>query len=136
MEKLATGFYNLSGGAVDAAGRLYFVDPRWHRIYRWTPETKDLTIVRDNPLDPVNLVFDKAGNLIVVSSGGTGWPCILSGRTGRRIRSSSEPGNPRAERPGMTAVLPANYWVNGDFTNTSRRPTLTSTSRWTRCSSS
>ena len=72
VEKLAGGFYNISGGAVDSAGRLYFVDPHWHRIYRWTPETKALTIVRDNPLDPVNLAFDKAGNLIVVSAGGSG----------------------------------------------------------------
>ena len=28
------------------------------------------------------------------------------------------PKEPSAERPGMTAVLPVNYWVNGDFTNT------------------
>ena len=70
LEKLAGGFYNASGAAVDAKGRLYFVDPNWHRIYRWTPETKDLSIIRDNPLFPVNLAFDKAGNLVVVSKGG------------------------------------------------------------------
>ena len=51
-------------------------------------ETKKLTIVRDNPLDPVNLVFDKAGNLIVVSNGGsTAWPSTPSGLTGPRTRS-------------------------------------------------
>ena len=72
VEKLAGGFYHASGGTVDAAGRLYFVDAKWHRIYRWSPQAKELAIIRDNPLDPVNLVFDKAENLIVVSSGGSG----------------------------------------------------------------
>ena len=72
VEKVSGGFYNISGAAVDAAGRVYFVDAHLQRIYRWSPETKELRIIRDNPLDPVNLAFDKAGNLIVVSSGGKG----------------------------------------------------------------
>jgi sugar lactone lactonase YvrE len=118
VEKLSTGFYNLYGGAVDAAGRLYFVDARWHRIYRWSPETKDLTIVRDHPLDPVNLVFDKAGNLIVASSGGSGMAVYAFRPDGPEDELTVLQREPSAERPGMTAVLPVNYWVNGDFTNT------------------
>jgi Pectate lyase superfamily protein len=70
VQKIASGFFNLSGGTADAAGDLFFVDPRFQRIYKLNSQTKDVTIVRDNPLDPVNLVFDKSGNLIVVSSGG------------------------------------------------------------------
>ena len=58
--------------AVDGLGQLYFVDGHQQRIYRWSAEKKAVSIVRDNPLDPVNLVFDKAGNLIVSSSGGKG----------------------------------------------------------------
>ncbi len=118
VEKLATGFFNISGGAVDASGQLYFVDARRQRIYEWQPEARSLTVVRDNPLDPVNLVFDKAGDLIVVSSGGEGETVY-----------SFQPGSPEtqlsileperaADRPGLTAVLPSSYWVNGDFTNT------------------
>jgi sugar lactone lactonase YvrE len=118
VEKLAGGFYNLSGGAVDSAGRLYFVDAHWHRIYRWTPETKDLSIVRENPLDPVNLVFDKAGNLIVTSSGGTGMAVYSFRPDGPEDSIVVLARELARERPGMTAVLPANYWVNGDFTNT------------------
>ena len=36
VEKLAGGFYNISGGAVDPAGDFYFVDAHWQRIYRWS----------------------------------------------------------------------------------------------------
>ncbi len=70
VKRLQGGFFNISGGAVDAAGDLYFVDAHWQRIYKWAAEKKDLTVLRDDPLDPVNLAFDKAGDLIVVSSGG------------------------------------------------------------------
>ncbi len=118
MEKLATGFYNISGAAVDAAGRLYFVDPRWHRIYRWTPDTKKLTIIRDNPLNPVNLVFDKAGNLIVVSNGGSTMAVYSIRPDGPEDEVTLLEREPAAERPGMNAVLPVNYFVNGDATNT------------------
>jgi sugar lactone lactonase YvrE len=117
VEKLHTGFYNISGAAVDASGRLYFVDSHWHRIYRWSPESKDLRIIRDNPLEPVNLVFDKAGNLVVVSSGGKGLSVYAFKPDGPEDEITVLPPEPSTERPGMTPALPVNYWVNGDFTN-------------------
>ncbi|HEY1215015.1 MAG TPA: SMP-30/gluconolactonase/LRE family protein, partial [Bryobacteraceae bacterium] len=99
-------------------GNLYFADPRWQRIYKWAPETKDLTIVRDNPLDPVNLTFDKSGNLIVVSSGGT-TETVYSFRPGTPENQITilerQPAEPR---PGVTSAIPVDYWVNGDFSNT------------------
>ncbi len=118
LEKLSGGFYNISGGAVDASGQLYFVDAHFQRIYRWSPETKDLRIVRDNPLDPVNLAFDKAGNLIVVSSGGKGLTVYSFRPDGPEDRITVLQPEPSVERPDMTAILPVNYWVNGDFTDT------------------
>jgi sugar lactone lactonase YvrE len=118
VEKVWSGFYNISGGTVDAGGDLYFVDAHWHRIYRWSPAKKDLSVVRDNPLEPVNLVFDKSGNLIVVSSGGKGLTVYAFRPDGPEDQVTVlEPQAP-ADRPGMTAVLPVNYFVNGDFTNT------------------
>jgi sugar lactone lactonase YvrE len=124
VEKLASGFYNLGGGTVDAAGRVYFVDSKWHRIYRWEPETKKLTIVRDNPLDPVNLAFDKAGNLLVLSSGGSGMAVYAFKPDGPEEEITVLAKEPALDRPGMTAVLPGSYWVNGDFTNTFSPSTL------------
>ena len=118
MEKLADGFYNISGAAVDASGQLYFVDAHLQRIYRWSPEKKDLAIVRDNPNEPVNLAFDKAGNLIVVSSGGKGLTVYAFRPDGPEDQLTVLQPEPAAERPGMTAILPVNYWVNGDFSNT------------------
>jgi len=118
VETLASGFFNASGAAVDADGRLYFVDTRWHRIYRWDPEAKSLSIVRDNPLNPVNLAFDKSGNLVVLSSGGAGMAAYAFRPDGAEEDVTVLTREPAADRPGMTAFLPPNYWVNGDFTNT------------------
>ncbi|HZL44340.1 MAG TPA: SMP-30/gluconolactonase/LRE family protein, partial [Verrucomicrobiae bacterium] len=69
VEKLAGGFFNISGGATGPNGDFYFVDAHWQRIYRWTCSTRQLSIVSDAPTEPVNLDMDQAGNLIVVSYG-------------------------------------------------------------------
>lgn len=114
VEKLEDGFFSISGAAVDASGKLYFVDHHQQRIFGWSP-SEGLTIERDNPLDPVNLAFDKAGDLIVVSS---------SGPEGTVY--SFRPGSPKDEitvlspqatqpHPGAVALLPVNYWNNGEF---------------------
>jgi hypothetical protein len=109
VQKLAGGFFNISGGAVDPAGDFYFVDARWQRIHRWSAATRQLSTVRDAPLDPVNLAFDRAGNLMVVSYAGSG------------VIYAFKPGSPMdqlqllkpvdaAPRPGMTAVRPVGDW--------------------------
>ncbi len=114
VEKLEGGFFSISGAAVDAPGKLYFVDHHQQRIFGWSP-SEGLTIERDNPLDPVNLAFDKAGDLIVVSS---------SGPEGTVY--SFRPGSPKGEitvlapqatqpHPGAAALFPVNYWNNGEF---------------------
>lgn len=118
VAKISSGFFNLSGGAADADGNLYFTDPYMQRIYKWEPGSKDLTVVRDNALDAVNLTFDKSGNLIVVSSGGV-TETVYSFRPGT---SEDEitilERQPAEARAGLTAALPVDYWVNGDFSNT------------------
>jgi Pectate lyase superfamily protein/SMP-30/Gluconolactonase/LRE-like region len=116
VERLATGFYNISGAAVDATGQLYFVDAHFQRIYRWSPETKNAVVVSDAPLDPVNLVFDKAGDLIVVSSGGTALTAFAL-RPGT-AQMELLPLEPAVDRPGLIPALPVDYWFNGDFADT------------------
>jgi sugar lactone lactonase YvrE len=114
VERLATGFFNISGAAIDAAGQLYFVDAQFQRIYRWSPESRNAVVVSDAPLNPVNLVFDKAGELIVLSSGGRNLTAFV-------LRGDSVtllPLEPAAERPGLTPALPVDYWFNGDFADT------------------
>jgi len=71
-ERLAGGFHNISGGAVDLEGNFYFVDARWQRIHRWSWADRRLTTVSDAPIQPVNVAFDHDGNLLVVSYAGSG----------------------------------------------------------------
>ena len=114
VEKLEDGFYSIAGAAVDAAGKLYFVDRHEQRIYGWS-RAEGLSIERDQPLDPVNLAFDKAGDLLVLSSNGP-----------ESTVYSFRPGSPQSEitvlqpqpvtqHAGATALLPVNYWNNGEF---------------------
>jgi sugar lactone lactonase YvrE len=117
VERLATGFYNISGAAIDPAGQLYFVDAHFQRIYRWSPESKNAVVVSDAPIDPVNLVFDKAGDLIVVSSGGKALTAYaLNPNTGQMTTVLRL--EPAVERPGLIPALPVDYWFNGDFADT------------------
>ncbi len=109
VEKLAGGFYNISGGAADPTGDFYFVDAHWQRIYRWSAATRQVSTVRDNPLDPVNLAFDKAGNLMVVSYAGAG--TVYSFKPGSMDGEIAvlRP-EPAVPRPGMIPMLPASDW--------------------------
>ena len=106
VKRLATGFFDISGAAVDAAGKLYFVDVRWQRIYRWSPETGEAVVVRNTPLDPVNLAFDKGGDLLVVSRGGKGTIYSFRPEEPANQITMLEP-QPAQERPGMTALCPS-----------------------------
>jgi sugar lactone lactonase YvrE len=114
VEKLEDGFFSISGAAVDVAGKLYFVDRHQQRIYGWSA-AEGLTVERDNALDPVNLAFDKAGDLLVVSSEGTEGT-VYSFRPGSPAEELTvlKP-QPAAPHPGANAVLPVNYWNNGEF---------------------
>lgn len=114
IQKLEDGFVSIAGAAVDTSGKLFFVDRPEQRIYSWSPN-EGLAVVRDNPLDPVNLAFDKAGDLLVLSSAGPEGTVY-----------SFNPGSPQAQitvlqpqpmqpHPSSMALLPANYWNNGEF---------------------
>jgi hypothetical protein len=111
IQKATGGFFSISGGAIDAAGNLYFVDAKWQTIYRWSPTGHKLSIVRDNPTDPVELAFDKADNLMVISYAGDG--TIYSFKPDAPNDDvtllKAEPAVPR---PGMTPILPVDYWQN------------------------
>src|SRR5262249_45267193 len=72
VEKLADGFFSISGGAVDAEGTLYFVDTHWQKIYRWIEVNREAVLVSSDALQPENLAIDKAGDLLVVSRSGAG----------------------------------------------------------------
>src|ERR1019366_5762129 len=80
VDKLAGGFFNISGGAAGPRGEFYFVDAHWQRIYRWDSTSRELSTISDFPLDPVNLDVDRADNRMVVSYAGIGVVYLLSPR--------------------------------------------------------
>jgi len=109
IKKLCGGFYNISGGATAASGDFYFVDAHRQSIYRWNVNKQRVSLIRNSPLDPVNLAFDNAGNLMVVSYAGNG------------TVYSFKPGAPEDEitflkptsiaaRPNLAVILPADGW--------------------------
>jgi sugar lactone lactonase YvrE len=116
VKRLVTGFRDISGAAVNAAGTLYFVDVYWQRIYRWSPETEEAVVVRNSTLEPENLAFDKAGNLLVVSTAGKG--AIYSIRPDAPFGQISmlEP-QPSQERAGMTGIYPSGVQEIGSFSH-------------------
>jgi sugar lactone lactonase YvrE len=116
VRKLEDGFYSISGAAVDASGKLYFVDHHEQRIYGWSA-AGGLTVERDNPLDPVNLAFDKSGDLLVLSSDGPQGTVYAFHPGSPKDQVSVL--SPQAAQPhaGARVILAANYWNNGEFKN-------------------
>ena len=114
VEKVTDGFHSISGAAVDAKGKLYFVDHWQQRIFGWS-KSEGLTIERDSPLDPVNLAIDKSGNLIVQSSAGED-SSVYAFRPGSFADELTvlRP-QAAAPHPGAAMVVPVNYWINGEF---------------------
>lgn len=115
VERLSTDFFNISGAAVDHSGQLYFVDAHWQRIYKWSPENNNPVIVSDSPLSPVQLSFDKSGDLMVVSYDGNGTVYSLNPNSSAEQITLLSP-QPASSKPGLTAILPVDYWRNeNDF---------------------
>jgi hypothetical protein len=115
VRKLEEGFHSISGAAVDSSGKLYFVDHFKNRIYSWSP-SGGLIVENDHPLDPVNLAFDRSGNLMVLSSMGSEGT-VYSFRPGAPADIKVLTPQPTEPRPDARAILPANYWNNGEFRN-------------------
>jgi hypothetical protein len=114
VDKLEEGFYSIAGGAVDAKGKLYFVDRRFNRIYSWSRD-QGLVVVRDAPLDPVNLAFDKSGALMVLSSHGfEGTVYSFHPDQPAGPVTLIKP-TPVKQNAGARVVVPVNFWQNGEF---------------------
>ena len=112
-QRLETGFYSISGAAVDCNGRLYFVERQFHRIFRWSAG-KGLELIADTPLDPVSLAVDRSGHLLVLSMAGRDSSVYsLNPEQPQQIRVI-EPTDTRERRDALIA-LPVNIWNNGEF---------------------
>jgi hypothetical protein len=114
VEKLAEDFHSIGGGAVDAQGRLYFIDRFFKRIWRWS-EAGRLELVRDAALDPVNLAIDRSGNLLVLSSFGRNGTVYSVKPDAPETELTAITATPAAAHPDAATVLPVNWWNNGEF---------------------
>lgn len=125
VEKLADGFYSISGAAMAPDGSLYFVEHRFNRIYRWSRD-KGLEIVRDNPLDPVNLAIDKSGNVMALSPQGPEVTVYAFKPGSPAEEVGFIPPTPAKPREGVTVALPGNIWKNdAEFQDQLNHDTLT-----------
>jgi len=114
LRKLEDGFWSISGATVDAKGKLYFIDRRFQRIYSWAAG-EGLMVLRDQPIDPVNLAVDKSGNLLVLSSLGAD-TSVYSFKPGPSDGSIALiASTPVAPHPDATMLMPGNWWNNGEF---------------------
>ncbi len=109
VERVAGGFYNISGAAVDASGRVLFVDPKLQQIYRWSPVTKGTELLRDAPLSATNLAVDRSGNVLVVAYEGDGTVYSFNpdGPPNQLQKLEPQPATVHAE---ATAWLPNDHW--------------------------
>jgi hypothetical protein len=114
VKKLEDSFFSIACAAVDATGKLYFVDRHNQRIYSWS-QAEGIEVVRDNPLDPVNLAFDKSGNLIVMSSAGPE-ATVYTFKPGTSAEDLTllEPQSAQPH-PHASFIFPVNWWDNGEF---------------------
>ncbi|HVI97557.1 MAG TPA: glycosyl hydrolase family 28-related protein, partial [Sphingomonas sp.] len=114
VEKLEGGFFSISGAAVDAKGKLYFVEHHFQRIYSWSPD-EGLQVVRDTPTDPVNLAVAESGDLMVLSSLGPEASVYSFSPEDRDGSLKLIAPTPTATHPNAATLLPGNWWVNGEF---------------------
>lgn len=112
--KLEDGFFSIAGGVADARGKLYFVERKFNRIYSWM-EGRGLEVVRDAPLDPVNLAIDASGALFVQSSFGPETTVYSFRPDAPAEQITVIKPTPVQARPNARTVLPVNWWVNGEF---------------------
>jgi sugar lactone lactonase YvrE len=114
VKRLADGFWSISGATVDAQGALYFIDRHFQRIHRWS-EARGLEVIRDQPLDAVNLAVDASGHLLVLSSLGPKGAVYSFDPAGPPDALTLIEPTPVRDHARAQSLLPVNWWVNGEF---------------------
>lgn len=68
FQLLVSGFDFADGACLDQKGNLYFVDGRWHAVFKWDRLKQELSLILDAPTSPQALAFDQSGNLLIISN--------------------------------------------------------------------
>lgn len=113
LKKLSTGFEFIDATTTDADGNVYFLDSRWHRIYKWSVTDYALSTICDLPLSPVSMGFEKSGNLLVTTR--SNQVVVINPNTiveNYTVIDAEEAKN----RPDATALIVGHLWRNAhDF---------------------
>jgi len=124
VERVAGGFEFIDGVTADRAGNVYFVDGRWHRIYRWSPDSQTLTLVCDTPIGPLALAFDQAGHLLITACTDN-FTCTVFALDpgGDASELQALPAVPASACECTVAILPGHRWRDAhDFLAAATRP--------------
>jgi hypothetical protein len=65
-KQLVKGFEFADGITKDSKGNIFFSESRMRRIYKWSVEKNELSLVADFPWEPLSLSVDTKDNLIVL----------------------------------------------------------------------
>jgi sugar lactone lactonase YvrE len=107
VEKVAGGFEFIDGATVDSKGNIYFVDSHWRKLYKWSPEDKILSLVREMLIVPVALAFDESDNLLVTTNDGQ--VVVFYPETGEDDLFVIKSVAPESHN-GKIAILPGHRW--------------------------
>ena len=119
MIRLPGDYFSADHAVADADGNAYFVDCHQNRIFKYSPDTGEVTVLRDDPIQPFALALDDSGDLLILSHLGKAYSLNLRDPAGRLTELTSVPAAAHAE---MTAVLPADrWWDGGQFLETNAR---------------
>jgi sugar lactone lactonase YvrE len=119
LEKVADGLFSADHAVTDSAGNVYFVDLQQNKVFAFSPETRKVTVLRDDPIKPFALAVDRADDLIILSRLGKAYSVSLKHPRGALTELSPVPAAPH---PGLTAFLPADrWWDGGQFIETNAR---------------
>jgi hypothetical protein len=66
VEKVGFGYEFATGSTSDSKGNVYFCDNQQKRVYKWSVETKTISVYADYPYKPFSLAVDTKDNLIVI----------------------------------------------------------------------
>ncbi len=107
VEKLAGGFYNISGGAA-GPDDCYFVDAHSNCVYRWNISSRQLsTLTNAALLRPVNLALDRSGNVMIVAYNDAVYSVDTHGNV-KPVKASAAADPPS----GARFYLPVSDWIS------------------------
>ncbi len=118
--KLATGFELASGATTDSKGNVYFCEHRLKKIYKWSVDTEQITLIADYPWKPFTLATDTQDNLLVIFRYDPQPGYLVNGRQEAVVRLPDD--NPMYSGWGNSGWSAWGYSFNPDNADATMQP--------------